>query len=80
VLAARAGALPEVCGDAALLVDPDRPAAWRESLLALIAEPARRDALARVGLAHAREFTWERTARELLTIYRAAALAESSRS
>ncbi len=80
VLAARAGALPEVCGDAAVLLDPDRPAAWRESLLALIAEPARRDALTRAGLAHAREFTWERTARELLTIYRAAARAESSRS
>jgi glycosyltransferase involved in cell wall biosynthesis len=80
VLAARAGALPEVCGDAALLLDPGRPAAWRESLLRLSTEPARRDALARAGLVHARDFTWERTAHELLTIYRAAARAESSRS
>jgi glycosyltransferase involved in cell wall biosynthesis len=80
VLAARAGALPEVCDEAAMLLDPDRPDAWRAALLALLAEPARRDALARAGPARAREFTWERTARELMTIYRAAARADSSRS
>jgi glycosyltransferase involved in cell wall biosynthesis len=34
VLAARAGALPEVCGEAAVLLDPDVPDAWRKAVLA----------------------------------------------
>jgi glycosyltransferase involved in cell wall biosynthesis len=80
VLAARAGALPEVCGEAAVLLDPDAPDAWREAVLALHAEPGRRTALIHAGLARAQTFTWERTARELTAIYRAAARAASPRS
>ncbi|HLE60248.1 MAG TPA: glycosyltransferase, partial [Thermoanaerobaculaceae bacterium] len=80
VLAARAGALPEVCGEAAVLLDPDDPDAWREALLTLHAEPGRRSALIHAGIARARTFTWERAARELTAIYRAAARTASSRS
>jgi glycosyltransferase involved in cell wall biosynthesis len=80
VVAARAGALPEVCGEAALLLDPEQPRAWLDALLTLQAEPLRREALVQAGVARARTFTWERSARELLAVYRAATLAESSRS
>lgn len=80
VLAARVGALPEVCGDAALLLDPDDPVAWRAAMLALLDEPARRNALLEAGLARARTFTWERTARELAGVYRALARPASSLS
>ena len=80
VLAARAGALPEVCGEAAVLLDPNLPDSWREAMLALHAEPGRRAALIHAGLARARTFTWERTARELAAIYRATARTASSRS
>jgi glycosyltransferase involved in cell wall biosynthesis len=80
VLAARAGALPEICGDAAVLLDPDKPATWREALLALVDDPERRAGLVHAGLARARLFTWERSARELAAVYRAVIRAESARS
>ena len=73
VLAARAGALPEVCGGVALLLDPDDAPAWLGALQTLRGNPAQRSALAAAGLAHARGFTWERSARALLGLYREAA-------
>jgi len=60
VVASNRGALPEVCGNAALLVDPTDPAALSEAVLAAVGDCDLREA----GLARARSFTWERTARE----------------
>ena len=60
VVASDRGALPEVCGDAAVLVDPTDARALSEAILAVIGNEQLRDA----GLARARTFTWERTARE----------------
>ncbi len=78
VIAADAGALPEVCGDAAILLDPEDGAAWLDATLALAADPVRRTALRDAGLARARSFTWERAARALLDLYRRATRRESS--
>jgi len=80
VVAARAGALPEVCGDAAVLLDAEQPRQWLDALLALQRDPVRRGAMLQAGLARARAFSWERTAREMVALYRAATLAASSRS
>ncbi len=80
VIAARAGALPEVCGDAAILLDPDDPAAWRDALLGLCASPGRRAELRAAGLARAATFTWRRTAERLIALYREATRAPSARS
>ena len=60
VVASDRGALPEVCGDAALLVDPADPGGLSRAILAVIDNERMREA----GLARARTFTWERTARE----------------
>jgi glycosyltransferase involved in cell wall biosynthesis len=79
VVAARAGALPEVCGDAAILLDPDDPPAWTDVLLALVKEPAGREAMVDAGMARARLFTWERTAQGLVAIYRAVTRVASPR-
>jgi glycosyltransferase involved in cell wall biosynthesis len=68
VLATTAGALPETCGDAARLVEPD-PEAIRAGLQALLEDPGD---LRERGLARARAFTWERTARELDAVVQAA--------
>jgi glycosyltransferase involved in cell wall biosynthesis len=80
VVAARAGALPEICGDAAVLLDADQPLEWLDALLALQRDPVKRDATLQAGLTRARAFTWEKTAREMDAVYRAATLAASSRS
>ena len=64
-------ALQEVADDAALLVDPERPAAIGDALCALTDE----DEVARLrerGLERARQFDWEVTAQATLDVYRRA--------
>lgn len=62
VVAARAGAMPEVCGDAALLVAPDDVRGWREAVGT--ARATGQDLRAR-GVARAAEFTWKRAGARL---------------
>jgi len=66
------GAVPEVCGDAALFADPEDPAAWRAALEVIEANPERRKALAAAGKAQAARFTWERAAQKVLAAITAA--------
>lgn len=65
VVAARAGALPEVCGDAALLADPDDPADIAATVLRVVADAAVSARLRKAGLARAAGFTWPAAARAL---------------
>jgi glycosyltransferase involved in cell wall biosynthesis len=62
VVAAARGALPETCGDAALLVEPE-PAAFAAALERVTSDDALRERLTTAGLERAAGFTWERTAR-----------------
>ncbi|MBV9848809.1 MAG: glycosyltransferase family 4 protein [Armatimonadetes bacterium] len=62
--------IPEVVGDAGLLVRDYRdPDAWAAALTRLLTDDALRAALIPKGLARARLFSWERTARETLRAY-----------
>jgi glycosyltransferase involved in cell wall biosynthesis len=62
VVAADRAALPETCGDAALLVDPDDGAALAGAILAAATDPDVRDRLRGAGLRRAAEFGWARSA------------------
>jgi glycosyltransferase involved in cell wall biosynthesis len=73
VITANRSALPEVAGEAAVLVDPTDASALAGAIAALAADERRRAFLARAGLARARAFTWERTARATAEAYRAVA-------
>jgi alpha-1,3-rhamnosyl/mannosyltransferase len=73
VVAARAGALPEVVGDAGILVDPDDPDALATALLELLADADRRARLRAAGLRRAGGFTWAACAELTVAAYRAAA-------
>lgn len=64
------GALPEVCGTAALAVGPEDVAGWAAAIAGLAADPVRRAALAAVGRMQAGRFTWERAARDLAATLR----------
>jgi glycosyltransferase involved in cell wall biosynthesis len=71
VVAARAGALPEVVGDAGVLVAPDDPDALAEALVRVASNPRLRSDLARRGRERARSrFGWERMADETLAFWR----------
>jgi glycosyltransferase involved in cell wall biosynthesis len=58
VVVARAGALPEVCGEAAVYVDPLQPASIGDALQRLLAEPPLRERLATAGRHRAAGYTW----------------------
>ena len=62
VLAARAGALPEVCGEAATYCDPLSVDDIARTLALLAGDPALRARLAAAGRARAAAFTWDRCA------------------
>lgn len=71
VVVSRLGALPEVCGDAALYCDADDPA----TLLAAVTRIAREDGLAlrmaAAGRERAAAYTWDGVARRLLGLLEA---------
>ena len=67
VAAARAGSLPEVCGGAARLFDPDSAHEIAAAVLDVLASP---EDWRRRGLERAAAFTWERSAREHEAVYR----------
>ena len=69
VACSNASSLPEVAGDAALLFDPRDEAAISSALGRLLDDAALAEGLRARGLARAREFTWERTARLTLESY-----------
>ena len=69
VLTSNISSLPEVAGDAAIMVDPYDLDAITDGLKRLILDSALRDSLIQKGLVRARQFTWEKSARQLLGIY-----------
>lgn len=73
VMASNTSSLPEVAGDAALLFDPLQPDALAEALTRVLGDCTLRDELRARGLERAAQFSWERTARETLRVYQAAA-------
>jgi len=55
--------LPEVAGDAGLLLSPDLPEAWSEAMQRIVHSADLRDVLRVAGRAQAARFSWERSAR-----------------
>lgn len=62
VAAARAAAVPEVCGDAVLYFDPRSQEQMTQALQALVDDPALRQRLAAAGHDHVRDFRWAHSA------------------
>lgn len=69
VLTSNTSALPEIAGDAALLVSPFDVEEMAEGLTHLLEDADLRAALRGRGYARARLFSWERCARETLAVY-----------
>jgi glycosyltransferase involved in cell wall biosynthesis len=67
VVAARAGALPETCGDAALYADPRDPASIAAAVERAVEDPT---PLRAAGLERAHDFSWEETARRVHALLR----------
>jgi glycosyltransferase involved in cell wall biosynthesis len=73
VVTASTTSLPEVCGDAAVLVDPSDDAPMAEALVEVVRNETLRTALRQKGLDRAQLFTWRRVAEMMVGLYTEAA-------
>jgi glycosyltransferase involved in cell wall biosynthesis len=73
VVTSNVSSLPEVTGDAAVLVDPSDAGAVAEGILRILDDPALRDRLVAAGEERAASFTWEETAARTASVLREAA-------
>ena len=69
VITSNVSSLPEVVGDAAILIDPLRPDAIADAIARVLTDSALRDDLRRRGLERARHFSWDRSIRRVREIY-----------
>ncbi len=69
VITTTGGAIPEVVGDAALLVEPRDMPALRQAILSLHDSRKLREEYVRKGFRQVDSFTWRKTAREYLKLY-----------
>ncbi len=70
VLCSNRGSLPEVVGDAALLIDPEDESSLQEGLRSLAEDSRLRETLRMKGLARVKQFDWKHTAEKTWAVYR----------
>jgi glycosyltransferase involved in cell wall biosynthesis len=70
VLTSNVSALPEVAGDAALLVDPRDVEAIRDAMLRLADDSTLCTRLVAAGSLRAKRFSWQTCAEQVVTVYR----------
>lgn len=70
VITSNTSSLPEVVGDAGLMVSPDDVAGLVAALQLLLTDAATRQRYAQAGLARANEFSWQKAASRTLEIYK----------
>lgn len=63
------GSLPEVVGDAGIVLPADDVDGWRAALVAVLTDPALRADLTARGRVQAARFSWEQCARQTLALY-----------
>ena len=69
VITSNVSSLPEVVGDAALLIDPYEPESIADAMRRVLTDAALRDQLRARGFQRAREFSWDRSVRRVREIY-----------
>jgi glycosyltransferase involved in cell wall biosynthesis len=70
VVTSNVSSLPEVVGDAAVLVDPHDVDSIVAGLRSVLTDPVRAEEMRRKGLERAREFSWERSVAKTLEVYK----------
>ncbi len=70
VVTSAVGSIPEVAGNAALLIDPHQPEEIAHAILNVISNVSRRERMIENGLAQAQRFSWAKAAQQVLDVYR----------
>lgn len=71
IVASSAASLPEVIGDAGLLVNPLDAEEIAYAMGSILSDTQIRERLIRQGLQRVKQFTWDKTARQTLNLYKA---------
>jgi len=74
VVCSNTSSLPEVAGDAALMVDPANKASIAEGIKQILSDEKLRESLSEKGLKRKELFSWTKTARQTLDVYKKAQL------
>ena len=69
VITSNTSSLPEVVGDAAIMVDPYDVDALAKAMREVLTNAGLRKTMIERGLAQAKKFSWEKTAEETLEVY-----------
>lgn len=69
VVASNAGSIPEIAGEAALLIDPQDVEALALAIEEIITNQTLRQELIARGFKHVKKFSWDKAARKLLAVY-----------
>ncbi|MDF1696535.1 MAG: glycosyltransferase family 1 protein [Saprospiraceae bacterium] len=67
VITSNVSSMPEVAGDAALLIDPHNPISIAEGMFEITSNPDLREKLIEKGMERAKEFSWKKTADHIYT-------------
>ena len=67
-----ASSIPEVAGNAAILLDPENSEEWTQTMLRLSINKEERDQLSASAILQAARFDWKQSAAELLQLYKLA--------
>jgi len=72
VVASETGSIPEVCGEAAIYINPKKRDSIRNGVLKVISDIKTRENLINLGFSQVKKFTWEGTVNKTLRVYRSA--------
>lgn len=70
VITSNVSSMPEIAGDAAILVDPDNTEKIKKEIDNLMKDKEMQKELIAKGIKRAKEFTWEKTAQETTIVYK----------
>jgi glycosyltransferase involved in cell wall biosynthesis len=69
VIASHASSIPEVVGEAGLMFNPHSSDELLEKMIYLLHNPIKREDLVQKGFCQANKFSWQRAAKETITVY-----------
>ena len=70
VITSNKSSLPEIAGEAGILVNPEDAGEMREAIISVLDDDSMKQEMIRKGLERAKTFSWERCARETLRLYK----------
>ena len=69
VITSNVSSLPEVTGDAAILVDPSDPKAIARAMIRVLKDDELKIEMSKRGVEQAKKFSWEKTAKDFLEVF-----------